>query len=352
MTDGDGLRPQEFRSLWRRAFEEDGLSGRGHRPGGVGDEQDLKTAGRVAAQRARHEVTLLRLPNVVGVAAAFKATAGRIADQPCVSVLVERKAADDELADTEKVPPDLDGVPTDVLEVGRPQALAYADRVRPAQPGYSVGHPLVTAGTFGCLVHDRRSNERRRSGPADAAVDALILSNNHVLAASNRGQPGDATLQPGPADGGEDPTDRVAVLERAVTLVPGQYNLVDAAVSRPVDARLVRPDIAALGTPTGVDQGSVGTRVAKSGRTSQTNAGWVISTDATVVVDSYPWGQSVFRNQLLTTGMAEAGDSGSLLVDERLAAVGLLFAGSSFVTIHNPITNVELALDVRVLTAT
>ena len=62
------------------------------------------------------------------------------------------------------------------------------DAVRPLRPGLSVAHPSVTAGTLGGFV---------RTGGGLA-----ILSNNHVLAASDAAALGDAVLQPGPADGG------------------------------------------------------------------------------------------------------------------------------------------------------
>jgi hypothetical protein len=45
--------------------------------------------------------------------------------------------------------------------------------------------------------------------------------------------------------------------------------------------------------------------------------------------------------------MAAGGDSGSLLMDRNLRAVGLLFAGSPRITIHNHIADVETALGVR-----
>jgi len=57
---------------------------------------------------------------------------------------------------------------------------------------------------------------------------------------------------------------------------------------------------------------------------------------------------ALFTNQILTTNMSKGGDSGSLLVDgEGNKAVGLLFAGSDEVTIHNPIGFVKDALRFR-----
>ena len=73
-------------------------------------------------------------------------------------------------------------------------------------PGISIGHYSITAGTFGAVVRDAATNAR------------LILSNNHVLANSNSGSKGDTILQPGRYDGGKDPQDRIAELERFVTI--------------------------------------------------------------------------------------------------------------------------------------
>jgi hypothetical protein len=50
--------------------------------------------------------------------------------------------------------------------------------------------------------------------------------------------------------------------------------------------------------------------------------------------------------------MSQGGDSGSLLLDsDSGAATGLLFAGSSQVTVHNAISNVLMALGVELVCA-
>ena len=53
-------------------------------------------------------------------------------------------------------------------------------KLRPAPCGCSIGHKDITAGTQGCLLYygDKQ----------------VILSNNHVLARSNKGKIGDAIL--------------------------------------------------------------------------------------------------------------------------------------------------------------
>ena len=61
----------------------------------------------------------------------------------------------------------------------------YREDTRPLLIGASVGHVRVTAGTIGAFV---RRGER-----------VFLLSNNHVLAASNEASIGDFIRQPGPA---------------------------------------------------------------------------------------------------------------------------------------------------------
>lgn len=316
--------------------------------------------------KERHEAELLTLPNVVGVGVGFKDTGGKATDRLAVIVYVRRKYAASSLRKAEmvrdvlpasvtsSVPPlpdgtgpgtlDLEGgdVPTDVKEIGDVQALAYTARVRPAVPGYSIGHYAITAGTFGCLVRD-----------VCPPCAVYILSNNHVLANSNAAAIGDPILQPGPYDGGLYPKDLIARLSRFVPVHFGsttRYNLVDCAVARPADQRNVMASIVGLGIPKGTVEATLGMEVVKSGRTTQTSAGKVIDVNATVAVN-YGVGVGYFRNQILTSNMSAGGDSGSLLLSraERKAA-GLLFAGSSVVTVHNHIKNVEMALGVEVVT--
>ena len=88
------------------------------------------------------------------------------------------------------VPASLDGIPVDVQFTA--PFVAASDpttRQRPAPPGFSVGHPSVTAGTIGARV-------------VDGSGVVYVLSNNHVLANSNNALIGDPTWQPGKYDGG------------------------------------------------------------------------------------------------------------------------------------------------------
>ena len=216
------------------------------------------------------------------------------------------------------------------------QLIDRMARVRPVPGGVSCGHPLVTAGTVGSRVYDARTGLR------------LALSNNHVIAASNRGRPGDPVLQPGPHDGGRAPGDVFAYLERfAVIRPPPDSNLIDAAVARPVSDEVLSDEVLDVGVVTSTAEATVGMKVAKSGRTTGYTEGTVQDVNAAVKVHNYPWGYSIFEDQLITSYMAWRGDSGSLLVDARTrSAVGLVFAGSTVITVANKISNVARLLEV------
>lgn len=321
--------------------------------------------------KATHEADLLPLENVVGVGVGYKIRAGKPTGELALIVYVEKKRSKRSLSKANTVPASLTvaartsvvpqlltdeeriktlpvasvpvEVPTDVKEVGRIEAQTFQDRLRPVKPGFSLGHFSITAGTFGCLVRDLT--------PPHAIY---LLSNNHVLANSNAANIGDPILQPGPFDGGQDPEDIVAKLERFMPIrfgSPEAYNLVDAALALPTDSYGVIASIVGLGIPKGTEEATLGMQVTKSGRTTQTTTGEVIDIDATIAVN-YGTGSAYFRNQIITTDMSEGGDSGSLvLAQETNKAVGLLFAGSSEVTIHNHLSNVLMALGVELVTA-
>jgi hypothetical protein len=232
----------------------------------------------------------------------------------------------------------------------------------------SIGHHDITAGTLGCLV--------KKDG------QAMILSNNHVLANSNDAQIGDAILQPGPHDGGRDPADRIATLTDFVpisfTEAPSECNiantmtgllnglaslmgsdvrlraintqvsdnLVDAAIAKPINEQDVSQEILEIGTIQGTARGELGMTIKKSGRTTELTTGTIEQVDVTVNVQ-YGAGRIVrFSDQLMAGAMSQGGDSGSAVLDEQNNLVGLLFAGSDNSTIINRIEHVFNALGI------
>jgi hypothetical protein len=341
--------------------------------------------------------SLLAKENVVGVAVGFKEDKEATSGELSVVVLVEQKKPLVALAAEDVVPPEVNGVRTDVYEVGYLRAFdTPRDRFRPIIPsGVSIGHFKITAGTLGTIVTDRTTGEK------------LILSNNHVLANSNDALVGDAILQPGTTDGGQNPADMVAKLERFVRLRyvdepdiptpdPGQppapsgcdvadvvvkvanvlsaalgsskqvavvsrpqaqiagigaqavENEVDCAVAKPIDPNMFSGQIRGIGPVSGSKPATLGMRVRKSGRTTDYTEGVITLLNATVNV-AYGAKTARFVGQVITQAMSQGGDSGSLIVDTAEAkAVGLLFAGSNQATIFNPIDKVLNALNVNI----
>lgn len=295
-----------------------------------------------AVRRAKDHATsaLLSKSNVQGVVVGEKVSGGRGTGKSAVVVLVSRKVPVDALAEDDVVPSDVNGVPTDVLEVGRidkrvltamPEAAGY-QRARAAgiAPGDSCGHPDVTAGTIGALV----MNGRR----------AAILSNNHVLANENLAKRGDPILAPGPYDGGEIGRDQVGELSGFLPITFSGGNAIDAAIAD-VSMREVSRSIRWLGVPRGARDPELGDRLIKFGRTTDLTTGRVIGVNATVLV-GYDHGVARFEGQILTGDMSDGGDSGSVALDDEGRAAALLFAGSSRVTVYNPISAVLSGLGV------
>lgn len=320
---------------------------------------------------------LLKIENVVGIGRGYKKIRGRRTGEEAIIVMVTKKLARSELRATSIVPEAIEDIKTDVLEVGEITFLGRQNRMRPAQPGISIGHYRVTAGTFGALVRDAKTGA------------PLILSNNHVLANSTSGsdgraRAGDPVLQPGTYDGGRLETDQIATLERFVPIhrsvgppaceiatlfqrvieyriqqfkphykvqilrQTGQVNTVDAAVARPISSDLVRPEVLELGEISGVGEAEPGMTVRKSGRTTGVTTAQVEAVDATLQVGYGNNDMATFEDQVVAGVMAQGGDSGSAILDTNNKIVGLLFAGSDKVTVFNRIQNVMSLLDIKI----
>jgi len=302
---------------------------------------------RVRRAVYKYDRFLLEDRNVNGVGVGFRIADGVVTDQLCMRIYVIRKLPRRVLRNDDLLPAFFDAgdgerVVADIVEAGPfhfQSSPPYTDRIRPAQPGTSIGATFITAGTFGAVVIDNVTGE------------SLILSNNHVLADSNAYPIGGAILQPGVSDGGLPPDDTIATLLRFVPLqLTG--NVVDCAVARPIDPAVISsvplagvspsPETPAValhfagvppgdsGTPISIGNpietvleelgvhfalpGSIttatpGMSVQKVGRTTGLTMGTVDAINATLVV-----GIRTFVNQITFSYMTDFGDSGSLYV--------------------------------------
>ena len=190
-----------------------------------------------------------------------------------------------------------------------------------------------------------------------------ILSNNHVLARSNMGTLGEAIMHRGYVDTipacSKNGTFNVANLSQFVSLKFGGTlnNTVDAAIAKTISGKVSSTgqilDIGTVSTATAVP--ALNMNVKKSGRTTGVTSGKITSVNVTVNVGGYGScgsGTNVakFVGQFFVTpgSFSAGGDSGSLIVKTvstgRPNPVGLLFAGSTSVTVGSPINAVLSAL--------
>lgn len=239
-------------------------------------------------------------------------------------------------------------------------------RMRPCPGGFSIGHYKITAGTMSTAVYDILPGGSVTPPKPGIGVPPhfYAMSNNHVLANSNMAHIGDPILQPGPINGGVIPNDVIAHLSRFVPIqfFPGiplihHNNVVDCAIGladlQDIDREIYwngevrgwRLKAPRPGYPAPV---TVGTLVQKTGMRTGWTAGRILAINATVDINYSAGNIARFHDQILTTALSAPGDSGSLVLTWDNVAVGLLFAGSSLVTICNQIENVRALLKVEV----
>ncbi len=339
--------------------------------------------------KKKHEKSLMKKKNVVGVMTAYKIRDGVKTDVLSVVCMVDTKVDSMSLKAKDTIPKVIDEVFTDVIEVGEVKALGLTNspltntssdvdrktKIRPVPMGTSGGHYKISAGTNGELLL--------------IGGDYCIGTNNHVAAMSNDANIADPYLQPGPHDGGKNPDDIIGYLykyepinfvgipsdcsiAKVVTKVCNLFarlfgrktrlnaiyennviNLVDAAAVLVTSDKNVLSEILDIGLPKGAVKAKVDMLVQKSGRTTEhTLNGPITAIDATINVGYGAGKMALFENQILISqpGFSAGGDSGSLVLNMDNYAVGKLFAGSNKVTIANHIHDYLATLDATLVT--
>lgn len=285
-------------------------------------------------------------------------------------------------------------VQTDVIEVGEIKALSSLHRAkhRPIKAGISVGHGKVTAGTLGLIVE--------RNGEAHILSNNHVIANSNNAAKGDAiYQP--AVLDSGtisanivahldsfvPISFGAGSVNEVDCAlakikvsvpvpppeptpEEPITPKPDKKSFWDAIIeffmkflrifgigkksareggqavasATSVSASSIEyvGDILGIGSTTGVINSNfqVDDYLQKSGRTTGVTEGKILAIDVAANVSYGTDGTATFYDQIVASYMSEGGDSGSIVLDKDKNLVGLLFAGSSTVTILNPIDKV------------
>jgi len=283
----------------------------------------MPTVEDVKKVRDKYRGMLEAKSNVTGTGIGFVREGGEVTKEVGIIVYVGMKQPLVALAVDDVLPMELDGIRVDVVR-SKPQVVAdeRTGKYRPVPAGVSMGHnPLVTAGTFGCLLYlgDQR----------------VILSNNHVLAAENKAAIGDIITQPGKYDGGS-LQDEVA---RLIDFIPIEFgpaaaNQSDAAIALPSTNVTISTEILEAGRLAGISVAALGDQVTKSGRTTGLTKGQIIAVDVEISV-GYSAGAVRCVNQLEINPlpgypkMVAGGDSGSALLTNDNKICGLVFAGDS-----------------------
>lgn len=187
---------------------------------------------------------------------------------------------------------------------------------RPLQIGSSIASLAGTAGTLGLIV--RRSDSGGR----------FILSNHHVLVRAHTLD----IVQPGPSDNGTS-RHKVATLAGYAPIEPDRINYIDAAIAE------ISPNISDKGNllPNGVTISKVSnppvrrSKVSKTGRSTGHTIGTVRASAVHHVKVKYGNTVAYFSDCIEIVGtngaFSQPGDSGSVILNDKMEAVGLLFAG-------------------------
>jgi hypothetical protein len=303
------------------------------------------------AIKERVEAQFLGRPGVTGVDVGYKEVGGQRTGQVAIRVHVAAKT--DDIPDDQRVPGEIEGAVTDVLErryelhvVSRQVAdvSPQADTTHYAslQGGVSMGpsraiNGFIFAGTLGAIVMDNATNQH------------AALTNFHVACVDNTFSNGDRMVQPSRIDTGVVPTDEFGSLLRE-TLSAN----VDGAVISIDSSKSSQCQIVDIGLVRGTKAATLGMTVRKRGRTTGLTHGSVDGLSLSVNIDYGDGiGARTLSNQVSIAAdttqnpvFSDHGDSGSVIVDDSGFVVGLLFAGAGTSTVANPIAAVLSELNI------
>jgi len=317
----------------------------------------MESLHQIVAAKETVEADLLQRPGVTGVAVGYKYVGGQRTDQVAIVVFVKEKKKN--VPKAEMIPAKLHGQPTDVIQrtyVPHPAMKAVLDvelmadtgTYNPVKGGISIGPcravgGFVYAGTLGAVVKDNTTG------------DPLLLSNFHVMCVDNTWSVGDPMVQPSRVDTGSCPGGQVGTLLRAQLT-----SAVDGAVCT-LSGRGSACEIVDIGAINGTATATLNMNARKRGRTTGLTYGKVDSISLSVNLDYGDGiGARTLTNQIglvpdtsKNAKFGDHGDSGSVVVNDSGAVVGLYFAGSDDGSgVANPIAGVLSALNISLCTTT
>jgi Trypsin-like peptidase domain len=306
---------------------------------------DPQSAAEALAVKRRVEAELLAIPGVHAVGFGAKTTDGRPTGELVIRVEVLHKRPLAEVPAAERIPAEIDGVKTDVVQSTPPvphASIQGGDEIRVQEDDIT-----WSVGTLGCIAHTTASPPK-----------LVILSNQHVLDT--------AANSPVIVTSCSDCCETVV----AHVLPGAQLNqTIDAAIAEvvagqesharihgvPVTGTLDLQDTASLPPAVVTALGNLTYRVHKYGAKTDLTTGVVTSIHQTT-------GTMTEQIQVMTgppqatTRFDKEGDSGSAIYNDAGQVVALLWGGSDedanppFQTVGSPIAKVESMMGITVAT--
>jgi hypothetical protein len=270
---------------------------------------------------------LLELPGVLGVGFGVKERGGAVTGVPAWRVYVREKGPLHALAAAERIPAEVGGTATDVIEKAptRATAVAYEPPRPPTRSPPASGARIVNArgvpGTLGCMAIT----------PHDGA--AVLVSNHHVLFGAGAGEGEPVWLVEREADAAAFHYLGSTRYGRLGTVTFGGVDYhVDCAVAV-LDGANALPPLRRTEPEETAGPPAAGTVVKKTGPVTGTTRGVVVDVayPDVVLIEGRPRaapGQILVRPAEDGVAFSAGGDSGAILRDERGGMVGLLWGAN------------------------
>jgi hypothetical protein len=300
----------------------------------------------------RHRLN--KKPNVVGYSGVLqrKIKDGKERREWAIRLYVERKVALDSLTEEDRIPAEVEGVKTDVIEVGEMKALADEDpkkHYRPCPAGVSAIADTGTACTLGWFARDKTDGK------------IVVICNNHCGALENKAPTGHPYMQTSPYDSQHGEVKKLGTLKRFVEIKYTNFkctyrntlhailyrtprrilglgestNAVDLAIIEVEDCDIKR-ELLNVGSVMGKRRGVEGESMMKMGRTTGKTTNGLLRDNDYYGSVQYGRGTAMFGPCMLIEGdmFSQGGDSSSaILCQSDKSFAGLLFAGSNTHTI-------------------
>lgn len=300
----------------------------------------------IVAARDRAAAVLLRLPNVTAVGIGGRVRAGQRVPELVLKVYVDAKVPAGQLSPSERIPSEIEGLPTDVVQMptagtgaaapappGQP-AIPFAKRdsekYRPIVGGSHMEGGLSQndyMGTLGCIMVSTTD-----------ATKAYAFTNWHVMQGQHQTDPTIGDTKAGQPTNKDSSTKCCSHI--IGTLAAGARNTTtDAALIALKPGTEWKADVLDIGPLAGehaVDAAEAGTHpaVRKRGARSRLSGGVIDSIGTPVTVDGIAYANAMIIMPNANTAVAAAdpyffgqhGDSGSVVVNDANQVVGVFFA--------------------------